>query len=82
MGVTLVNHNEEITSVSVGVLVAVPLVAVLTAALFAFHPEVALGGIAGAGGLTATKYVRQVAAVAGCLAFSGVLAWALRAPIR
>lgn len=77
--------KKSLLRIAVGVLVAVPLVAVLTTVLFAFPIEVAMGVmIAGAGGLTATKYVHNkwLAAVAGCLAFSGVLAWALRAPIK
>lgn len=76
---------KSLLRITYGVLVAVPLVAVLAAALFAFPPGIAAGvGIAGAGALTAAKYVpnKWLASVGGLLAFSGVLAYALRVPLR
>jgi hypothetical protein len=67
--------------IAIGLLIAVPLVAVLTVVLFAFPPVVGLSvGIAGAGALTACQYIdcKWLAAVGGLLAFSGVLAYALQ----
>jgi hypothetical protein len=73
---------KSLLRITTGVLVAVPSVAVLTMALFALPPSIAAGvGIAGMASLTSTKYVHNkwLAAVGGLFAFSGVVAYALRA---
>src|SRR5262245_37480885 len=74
--------TNSLLRISIGVLIAVPLVTMLTLVLLAFPPVVGVSmGIAGAGALTASRHIhnRWLAAVGGLLAFSGVLAYALRA---